>query len=65
MNTLKASDINLDVPEKPVQNDSKIFGAPVSYINIYESKYFTVGVFILRNGVSIPLHDHPGMHGIW
>ena len=62
---MKASDINLDLPEKPVKRDSNVFGAPVSYINIFESKHFTLGVFILKNGVSIPLHDHPGMHGIW
>lgn len=59
INTVTPVDINLDVPV-----GCKNFGAPVSYINICESPYFTLGVFILKSDVCIPLHDHPGMHGI-
>ena len=65
MNGIKTDDINLEQPTTESHKNSKVFGAPVSYIKILESKYFTLGVFILKNGVSIPLHDHPGMHGIW
>lgn len=37
---------------------------PVTYIEIYEDDSVTIGIFILRSGVKLPLHDHPGMHGI-
>lgn len=37
---------------------------PVTYIEIYEDNAVTIGIFILRDGVRIPLHDHPQMHGI-
>ena len=45
--------------EKP-QSD-----APVTFINVYESNIFTLGIFIIRKGNSLPLHDHPGMFGVW
>ncbi|XP_028332019.1 2-aminoethanethiol (cysteamine) dioxygenase a [Gouania willdenowi] len=37
---------------------------PVTYMHICESDVFSMGVFLLRTGVSIPLHDHPGMNGM-
>ncbi|XP_029031500.1 2-aminoethanethiol (cysteamine) dioxygenase b [Betta splendens] len=37
---------------------------PVTYMHICETDRFSMGVFLLKNGASIPLHDHPGMHGI-
>ncbi|XP_067007756.1 2-aminoethanethiol dioxygenase [Anabrus simplex] len=37
---------------------------PVTYIEIYEDSYFTIGIFILKPGAKIPLHDHPQMYGI-
>ncbi|KAK7901258.1 hypothetical protein WMY93_018027 [Mugilogobius chulae] len=40
------------------------YQAPVTYMNICETDYFSMGVFLLRSGSSIPLHDHPGMHGV-
>ncbi|KAL3669860.1 hypothetical protein V7S43_005237 [Phytophthora oleae] len=33
----------------------------VHYQHIYEDETFSIGIFILPPGVSIPLHDHPGM----
>ena len=65
MSTLTASDINLDIPEKTETRTHRKGSAPVSYISIYDSKHFSLGVFILKKKVSIPLHDHPGMFGIW
>ncbi|XP_022902472.1 2-aminoethanethiol dioxygenase-like [Onthophagus taurus] len=38
--------------------------APVSYINIFENDLLTMGIFILRPGMKIPLHDHPQMFGL-
>ncbi|XP_002736565.1 2-aminoethanethiol dioxygenase-like [Saccoglossus kowalevskii] len=38
--------------------------APVTYMHIWEDEYFTVGIFLLKHGCKIPLHDHPNMCGI-
>ena len=38
--------------------------APVTYIDIFENNYVSVGVFVIKEGASIPLHDHKGMFGI-
>ncbi|NWW07367.1 AEDO dioxygenase, partial [Oreocharis arfaki] len=37
---------------------------PVSYMHICETESFSMGVFLLRSGACIPLHDHPGMNGM-
>ncbi|XP_006630446.1 2-aminoethanethiol (cysteamine) dioxygenase a [Lepisosteus oculatus] len=37
---------------------------PVTYMHICETDAFSMGVFLLKNGSSIPLHDHPGMNGM-
>lgn len=37
---------------------------PVTYMHICETDEFSMGVFLLKSGASIPLHDHPGMHGM-
>ncbi|XP_029932949.1 2-aminoethanethiol (cysteamine) dioxygenase a [Myripristis murdjan] len=37
---------------------------PVTYMHICETDAFSMGVFLLRTGASIPLHDHPGMNGM-
>ena len=38
--------------------------APVTYLNLFEDHVFTMGIFVLKKGVKLPLHDHPGMFGI-
>lgn len=37
---------------------------PVSYMHICETEVFSMGVFLLKSGASLPLHDHPGMNGM-
>ncbi|XP_060942918.1 2-aminoethanethiol (cysteamine) dioxygenase b [Limanda limanda] len=37
---------------------------PVTYMHICETDHFSMGVFLLKSGASIPLHDHPEMHGV-
>ncbi|XP_062863388.1 2-aminoethanethiol (cysteamine) dioxygenase b [Trichomycterus rosablanca] len=39
-------------------------GPPVTYMHICETDSFSMGVFLLKHGTSIPLHDHPGMYGM-
>lgn len=46
---------------------SQIFSsrtAPVSYMEIFENRCVSIGVFTLKEGSCIPLHDHVGMYGI-
>ena len=38
--------------------------APVTYVHLYEDSVFSMGIFVLKDGVRLPLHDHPGMHGL-
>ena len=38
--------------------------APVTYVHICEDQGFSAGVFIVKEGFRLPLHDHPNMHGI-
>ncbi|XP_067858708.1 2-aminoethanethiol dioxygenase-like [Heptranchias perlo] len=39
-------------------------GPPVTYMHICETECFSMGIFLLQSGACIPLHDHPGMHGL-
>ncbi|XP_031572202.1 2-aminoethanethiol dioxygenase-like isoform X2 [Actinia tenebrosa] len=65
LDNLTAEDINLEVPNEESGNIIKHpSGAPVSHIGIYECPYFSMGVFIVKKGCEIPLHDHPGMYGL-
>ena len=46
-------------------NETKLFrNTPVTYIGIYEDRDISVGIFIIRRGCRIPLHNHPGMYGV-
>lgn len=38
--------------------------APCTFLSVYETELFTLTVFILRNGYTMPLHDHPGITGL-
>ncbi|KAL1449677.1 hypothetical protein WDU94_002162 [Cyamophila willieti] len=47
-----------------VVNVYHINRAPVTYIQIFENELVTLGVFVIREGNKLPLHNHPLMHGI-
>ncbi|XP_037830477.1 2-aminoethanethiol (cysteamine) dioxygenase a [Kryptolebias marmoratus] len=49
---------------KPSSGAAGLQSPPVSYMHICETEAFSMGVFLLRRGASIPLHDHPGMNGM-
>jgi len=34
------------------------------YIEIFENQTISVGIFVIKNGASIPMHDHLGMFGL-
>ncbi|XP_026789875.1 2-aminoethanethiol (cysteamine) dioxygenase b [Pangasianodon hypophthalmus] len=42
----------------------QLLGPPVTYMHICETDSFSMGVFLLKHGSSIPLHDHPNMYGM-
>lgn len=49
---------------KPSSGAAGLQSSPVNYMHICETEVFSIGVFLLRTGASIPLHDHPGMNGM-
>ncbi|XP_076181217.1 2-aminoethanethiol dioxygenase [Ptiloglossa arizonensis] len=60
MNKITAEDVNLN---KQVLDFIKIQPAPMCVIDIFENKDLTISIFILKHGVTLPMHNHPGMHG--
>ncbi|XP_033991795.1 2-aminoethanethiol (cysteamine) dioxygenase b [Trematomus bernacchii] len=65
MTEIRASDLQL-VPRRSddIPSGLPYHDPPVTYMHICETDQFSMGVFLLKNGASIPLHDHPGMHGM-
>lgn len=61
--TLTAADVNLNIRniQETETGDHK---PPVIYISVYEDSHVTVGIFIVKPGEKLPLHDHPQMYGI-
>lgn len=67
MTEVRAADFRL-VPRKvdgsPLTPHPNHGTPPVTYMHICETDEFSMGVFLLKSGASIPLHDHPGMYGM-
>ncbi|KAK3779738.1 hypothetical protein RRG08_035877 [Elysia crispata] len=67
LNEIKAEDLNFD-PNEVVLRDKalKKHGdvAPVTCMNVHQNCHFTLAVFIVKSGGSLPLHDHPHMFGL-
>ncbi|XP_056385001.1 2-aminoethanethiol dioxygenase [Hyla sarda] len=61
---IRAEDLKIR-PRKSAQAPVSVpHNPPVTYMHICETDGFSMGVFLLKGGSSIPLHDHPGMHGM-
>nr|XP_004570438.2 2-aminoethanethiol dioxygenase [Maylandia zebra] len=62
---VRASDVKI-APRKTNSSSgaAELQSPPVTYMHICETEVFSMGVFLLRSGASIPLHDHPGMNGM-
>nr|XP_057920842.1 2-aminoethanethiol (cysteamine) dioxygenase b [Doryrhamphus excisus] len=60
MSEVRAGDLKLVPPAAPPLRSAP----PVTYMHICETEQFSMGVFLLKSGACIPLHDHPGMHGL-
>lgn len=61
---LRASDLKITQRKIKSSSKSQQHSPPVTYMHICETKVFSMGVFLLKPGASIPLHDHPGMNGL-
>ncbi|XP_065318533.1 2-aminoethanethiol dioxygenase-like [Gordionus sp. m RMFG-2023] len=64
MNKLHASDINFKELHTNKYSLLPNSGKAVNFINIYEDEQISVSVFSLPSFSYLPLHDHPGMHGL-
>jgi len=62
--SLKATDVGLSSKGDTVATHPYKLRAPICHINILESADVTISIFIIRKGMNIPLHDHPGMTGL-
>ncbi|EFN68891.1 2-aminoethanethiol dioxygenase [Camponotus floridanus] len=61
MNKITADDVKLD---KNILDYVSRQPAPMCVMDIFENKDITIAIFILKHGVTMPMHDHPGMHGL-
>lgn len=66
VSTLTAQDFNVDVSLAAQQWDYQPYVAdsPAACIEVYECPEFSIGIFLLKPNKTMPLHDHPGMHGV-
>ncbi|XP_030610118.1 2-aminoethanethiol (cysteamine) dioxygenase a [Archocentrus centrarchus] len=65
LTAVRAADLKI-TPRKTKASSgaARLHSPPVTYMHICETEVFSMGVFLLRTGASIPLHDHPGMNGM-
>ncbi|CAB1446639.1 unnamed protein product [Pleuronectes platessa] len=62
--TVRAADLKIAPRKsKPSSGAARLQSPPVTYMHICETEVFSMGVFLLRPGASILLHDHPDMNG--
>lgn len=59
-----ANDVNLQPQFLSKHLWIKRTKAPVTYVHIYDDYNLSVGIFILKPGMVLPLHDHPHMYGL-
>lgn len=60
----KATDVDLHPQFMSEQLWKRKNKAPVTYVDIYDDPNLSVGIFILKPGMKLPLHDHPHMYGL-
>lgn len=60
----RASDVDLNQQFMSEQLWKRQNKAPVTYVDIYDNPNLSVGIFILKPGMKLPLHDHPHMYGL-
>ena len=60
---LRACDVGLD-KSHALKSTAPSATAPVTYIKIHEDQDVSIGIFVVKGGQKIPLHNHPKMHGL-
>jgi PREDICTED: similar to chromosome 10 open reading frame 22 len=61
MSQLNAKDV--DFKPDLIERNSKL-RAPVAYIHLLENHLYSIGIFAIKEGKNIPLHNHPDMYGL-
>ena len=63
---LSSHEVNLDgaLVCDTTQFDPDCGLAPVTFIDLWKDEHFSMSIFILKPGTRLPMHDHPGMHGL-
>jgi len=66
MGRLTCQDLNLDdaLVCDPTPFDPDCGLAPVTFIDLWKDEHFSMSIFVLKPGTRLPMHDHPGMHGL-
>lgn len=64
LNKTTANDVNLHPQFMSTALWAKPNKAPVTYIDIHEDNILSMGVFVLKPGMKLPLHNHPQMYGL-
>ncbi|XP_064790197.1 2-aminoethanethiol dioxygenase-like [Oncorhynchus masou masou] len=64
MTEIRAADLKIAPRKVDCASTALPHNPPVTYMHICETDQFSMGVFLLKSGASIPLHDHPGMYGM-
>ena len=58
---LTSTDLSIDAALLTNKSFERPNKAPVTYLEIFQNKTFTMSVFIVANKYTMPLHDHPGV----
>lgn len=66
VSTVTADDFNVtpSLADKQWDYLPYVSNSPAACMEVYECPHFSVGIFLIKPNQSMPLHDHPGMHGI-
>ena len=64
LDSLRAQDVGLELSESLDAKAAAFGPPPVTYIQIHEDRDVSMGIFIVKSGCKIPLHNHPMMHGL-
>ena len=63
VNNLKYCDLGLEKSKSIIDPENQ--EAPVTYINVFAHRdVVSIGMFIVKSGSRIPLHNHSNMHGL-